>query len=81
MFGYAGTDNYKLKALQNPEEKRWIARKAVDFVDHSDIVILDSGTTCNEVAHALVEYISFGQCCALTSNEHKRNGQHSYKKI
>jgi DeoR/GlpR family transcriptional regulator of sugar metabolism len=55
---YEAYDDYKLKSLQNVDQKKEIAGIAVDKVDDDDIIILDSGTTCNELAKQLFQRIS-----------------------
>ena len=62
---FEGFDHYKLKALQAVEDKRRIAQRAVDQIDKDDIVIIDSGSTCNEVARELVRHISDGMLSGL----------------
>jgi hypothetical protein len=55
---YEAYDDYKLKSLQNVDQKKRIAGVVVDKVNDGDIIILDSGTTCNELAKQLFQRIS-----------------------
>lgn len=62
---YEGFDHFKLKALQSVESKKKIAARTADQINNGDIVILDSGSTCNEVAQALVGHIADGMLTGL----------------
>lgn len=48
--------DYSVKKERNQEEKRKIARKAVEFICENDTVYLDSGTTTYEIAKLLCGY-------------------------
>ncbi|MDP4275998.1 MAG: DeoR/GlpR family DNA-binding transcription regulator [Bacteroidota bacterium] len=52
--------NVRNFSLQNQEkhhaEKMMIARKAVEFIEEGDMIILDSGSTTTEIAKLLVGY-------------------------
>ena len=44
---------FDLKLDKNIEEKKKIAKKALEFVEDGDSIILDSGTTCFQIAKLL----------------------------
>lgn len=45
--------SYLAKGRMNYEEKKRICKRAAEFVDHSSNIILDSGSTCLELAKLL----------------------------
>ncbi len=44
---------FELKLDRNIEEKKKIAKKALEFIEDGDTIILDSGTTCFQIAKLL----------------------------
>ncbi len=46
---------FDLKLDKNIEEKKRIARKALEFIEDGDSIILDSGTTCFQIAKLLYQ--------------------------
>jgi len=46
--------NFALSNLVNMDKKERIGKKAADFIDSGDTIILDSGTTTTEIAKAIV---------------------------
>jgi DeoR/GlpR family transcriptional regulator of sugar metabolism len=46
--------NFALSNLVNMDKKERIGRKAAEFIDNGDTIILDSGTTTTEIAKAIV---------------------------
>ncbi len=46
--------NFALSNLVNMDKKEKIGKKAAEFIDNGDTIILDSGTTTTEIAKAIV---------------------------
>lgn len=46
--------NFALSNLVNMDKKERIGKKAAEFIDNGDTIILDSGTTTTEIAKAIV---------------------------
>jgi len=47
--------NFALANLINMDKKELIGKKAAEFVDSGDTIILDSGTTTTEIAKAIID--------------------------
>lgn len=63
---YVQEEHYTWKTTEATEAKKRIAQKAVSFVRSDNIVVLDSGSTTQPIAHYIGQEIKLGHLSGLT---------------